>query len=718
MNKVREISSYFENMSLFIIGLFLLVLPLIFLTITTDAFIVPKQMALAIATGLFFIFFVLKTLSEGKLTFRSSPFDLPLLLFVVILFLSAILSVNRFDALAAFVPYLFMTFFYFGIVNVVKGKKPLLFILACLVLGAVVASVLTVLSYFKVYVLPIQATHTPGFTTFGSMLDQAIYLALVLPLAGQFIYRKFVAAKRKPQQPVSPFEGVQESHLPKETTGAFAFFGLCFVVILIGLAITIYLLFTTQKPILLPLEIGLQTAFASISQDTGNVLKSLILGSGVGTYLNDFTRFKAASYNAHADLWAFTFFRSSSYVLELVATTGLLGLASFLFLIFRIFREKSFFFPLLLAIIAAFVLPFSFTPTMLFFILLAIFAVDRIASANKEKVSEIEFYFVAFKRRFFGGNQHHDDNTQKKHGRFLSILVSVVLLAIVGVPLYFAGRYFISDIIFQKALVAASQNQGLQTYDLEIQAIKMYPYRDVYYRAFSQTNLALASLLVTQNKGGQISQQVQQNILTLIQQSINGGRSATTVAPLTSFNWNNLSSVYRALIGFGENADKFTLLTSQQAIALDSNNPQQYIDYGGVYYQLGNYDEAIRQFQFAITLKNDYANAYYNLGHALEMKNNYEGAMQAYQTVRQLVANDPTNAAKIDADIAALQKKAGQQQAQQQANVPPTDDQQPITVNKPSTQLPERKPPAEIPGPTISPVIPTKAVTPAPNNNN
>ena len=39
--------SYFENMGLFVIGVFLLILPLFFLSITTDAFIIPKQIALA-----------------------------------------------------------------------------------------------------------------------------------------------------------------------------------------------------------------------------------------------------------------------------------------------------------------------------------------------------------------------------------------------------------------------------------------------------------------------------------------------------------------------------------------------------------------------------------------------------------------------------------------------------------------------------------------------
>jgi len=708
MNKARTISSYFQNMGLFIIGLFLLILPLIFLTNTTDPFNLPKQFALAIAVAGFFIFFVLKTISEGKLTFRSSPFDLPLLLFIIVLLLSAVFSLNRYDALTSFVPYLFMAFLYFGIVNVVKGKGQLMFILSSLILGGVLASIINLFSYFKVYLLPFPPTHTPLFNTFGSILDQAIYLILILPVAGQFIYRHFIKTRRSRRE-VSPFEGVEPSHLPKETIGLLIFFSVSFVIIIAAAGLNIYQLFTSQKPIILPLETGLQTALAAISQDTGHVLKSLLLGSGIGTFLTDFTRFKAAAYNANPQLWAFTFFRSSTFVLELVATTGLLGLGTFLFLIYRIFRERSFFFPLLLAIIAAFILPFSFVPTTLFFILLAIFAVDRIASSNKEKVSEIEFYFVAFKKRFFGGSE---EANQSKHGRFLSILVSILILALVGVPLYYSVRYFISDLIFQRAVVAASQNQGLQTYDLEVLAIKTFPYRDIYYRAFSQTNLALANLLVTQNKGGQLSQQVQQNILTLIQQSINSGRSATTIAPLTAFNWNSLSSIYRSLIGFGENADKFTVLTSQQAIALDPNNPQQYIDLGGIYYQLGNYDDAIRQFQFAITLKQDYANAYYNLGHALEMKGNNEQAMQAYLAVRQLIANDKNNLAKVDADINALKAKTGQQESKTAA-VTPGGQQEPISVNKPTTQLPERKPPVEIPAPTVSPIPSPSAAAPS-----
>jgi len=702
----NQLISYFENMGLIISGILLLIFPLLFLSITTDAFILPKQIALAIVTGLLLLFFVAKTVVDGKISLRSTPFDLPILLFVLILFLSAIFSSNRYDALIGFVPYLYLAFFYFAIVNTVKQKKHLSFIITSLVLGSVVAGLLSILSFFKIYALPFAYTHTQQFTTFGSLLDQAVYLGLILLLLGQILYGKFVTKKHKVEE-VSPFDAPLENRKSANVSLS-SFYIVSFVIILASFIINIYSLSTTQKPLILPFSTGLQTAFGAVSQDNSNILKGLLLGSGTGTYLVDFTRFKTAAYNANANLWAFTFFRSSSYVLELIATTGLLGIAAFFFLVFKVFKQKLLFVPLLVAIVTTFVLPFSFVSVFLLFVLLAIFAVKRILSKNKEKVSEVEFYFVSLKRKLFGEEK---ENSQRRHGKILAIVICLILAVIIGIPLYFSTIFVASDITFQKALVAASQNQGTQTYDLEVKAIQTFPYRDIYYRAFSQVNITLASILVQQQQGKQPDEQTQQNILTLIQQSINAGRNATTVAPLTAFNWNNLSSIYRSLIGFGQNADQFALVTAKQATLLDPNNPQQYIEYGGIFYQLGNYDEAIRQFQFAVTIKQDYANAYYNLGHALEIKGNLNEAMQAYQIVKSLVVNDKVNAEKIDSDIKALQDKIGKQ-PESATNVSASGQQQPLNVNQPTTQLPERKPPVEIPGPKVSPTPTETAPTP------
>ena len=214
----------------------------------------------------------------------------------------------------------------------------------------------------------------------------------------------------------------------------------------------------------------------------------------------------------------------------------------------------------------------------------------------------------------------------------------------------------------------------------------------------------------------------QQAILTLIQQSINAGRQAVTVSPQSSLNWDNLSGIYRALIGFGENADQFAVLTNQQAIALDPNNPQQYVNLGGIYYQLGQWDLASNAFQSAIQIKPDYANAYYNLGHAFESKNDLNSALQVYIVVKNLVANDPESNKRISEEIAAVEAKIGSQANAQQSSQPATDaEQQELDLNRPSAQLPERDPQVKIPGPTVSPAPSTspspspRATTPSPS---
>jgi len=237
----------------------------------------------------------------------------------------------------------------------------------------------------------------------------------------------------------------------------------------------------------------------------------------------------------------------------------------------------------------------------------------------------------------------------------------------------------------------------------EIIAISIFKYRDGFYRVFSQTNFALANTLASQQpKGSSPNQTTQQNITTLIQQSIDAARAAVTVAPQTYLNWQNLSSIYRRLIGFGQNAENFAIATAQQSINLDPNNPQEYIFLGGIYYQLGRWDNAQSQFQIAIALKPDYANAHYNLGHALEQKGDLQNALGQYQAVRSLVSNDKNSLEQVDKEIATLQGKA-QTQAQAQAEANPTNNaNQTLKVNKPEAQLPAQNPPVKIPAPPIA----------------
>ena len=709
-NKVK-INELIDKASLVLIGLLLLFFPLVFTSQTTDVFTLPKQAFLGGVALAVLLLFGLKSLLNNKVVIRRNPFDLPVFLFTLAVLLSSIFAVNKADSFITFVPFLFTIFAYFAIVNTAKTKTGVLFLLSALILGALTNSVLSVLSFLKIYVLPLQATHVQTFTTFGALIDQALYLAFILPLAAYLAY-PFVMAYTKGRRQSNELETAN----PKSDFVKLAGFGLSTIIILVGLLVTIYELVYLQKPLLLPLETGFQTAFAAISQDTGRVIQGFLFGSGIGNYGIVFSRFKQAAFNMDAALWSFTFFRSSTYILEVLATTGTLGLLSFLFLIYKIVKERPVFVPLILIIAAGFILPFSFVIQALFFLLLALFvAVQGQEEQQQHRFFDVELQLVALKRGIISllPTEEESKVKQDRLSRLLPGFIFVIIAAFVLGLGFLSARYILSNIKFQNSLVAASQNNGQLTYSDQKDAIQLFGFSEAYYRIFAQTNLSLANSLASSTpQGSSPSAETTQTVYTLIQQAINAGRQATTIAPQSAIDWQNLSSIYRSLIGFGQNADSFAILSAQQAVTLDPNNPQEYINLGGIYYQLSQWDKAEQQFQQAITLKPDYPNAYYNLGHTLMQKGDLKGALAQFQTVKTLVANDPTNTAKITAEITDLQAKIG---AEAQGTNPAnnTKTQNPLNVNAPSPTLPPQNPPVKIPGPSVSPV-PSSSPAPTP----
>ena len=63
-----------------------------------------------------------------------------------------------------------------------------------------------------------------------------------------------------------------------------------------------------------------------------------------------------------------------------------------------------------------------------------------------------------------------------------------------------------------------------------------------------------------------------------------------------------------------------------QAITIDPNSPEGYLQRGMVYLDLGKYDEAIADFTQVITLDDSIARAYSNLGIAQAQKENFDQA--------------------------------------------------------------------------------------------
>src|SRR5260221_6186993 len=654
----QQIIQTIENALVFLWGITFLLFPVFFLTITTDFFILPKQILLMLAVFLSLVLWSAKMILEEKVRIRRTPFDIPVAIVMVVFLLSSLFSQNRLDSFISFIPVFIAGLDYFVLVNVVRKKEEGIFLATTLLVGAAAAGLIHLLSYYKIYLRPFPSTHVVTFTTFGSIFDQLLFLAAILPLGLVMAY------------PLSKGK-------TNATTITFAALS---ALVVTGIAITAIELLTNQKPLILPFEVGFQTAFAAISQDTRRVAQGFFFGSGYGTYFTDFTRFKQATFNTNPTLWFVNFNKSSSFVLELLATTGALGILSLLFLAGKVFQKPAkkvtnpLFAAVALILLLSLVLPFSYLHVALLFLLLALFAVFQ-AHSTPSQFYDIELRFVTLKKGIISFANFDDRLTgeEKQYTKIMPIIMLSTFAILILLLGFFTVRFVYSDMLFQKSLVASAANNGTATYQDRNTGITVFPYRRTYYSIVSQTNLALSNCLAAvQAKNGSPSAQIQQTLYTLIQQSITAARQATTLAPITVTYWQNLSSVYRSLIGFGQNAESFAILANQQAIILDPTNPQEYISLGGLYYQLGQYAKPIQQFTQAATLKQDFANAYYNLGHAYEQKGDLQNALTNYQIIKQLVPNDSANEKRISNKIPELQAKIGNQNQNQAAQKAPT----------------------------------------------
>lgn len=711
MNK--EATGVISSVATILTATVCLVFPLFFLTLTTDYFTFPKQILIVFASLSLLILWGVKALAERKVTIQMNPLNIPVLIFAIILILSTFFSISKQDALIQSIPVLLLCVFFFTTVNFIQEKSSFMIVVLSLLVGTGVSALLSILASFNIFILPFEAVKNQGFNTHGSPIQHIAFLLPLLILCGSSIYD--IVKKRR-------FSALTKDYTHMIQLAAVLIFTA-------GIAIVIYqVVVSPQKPILLPFNHGFQVAFAAISQDTQRLIQSLLVGSGYGTFAADFTRFIAPTFNSY-NFWNLTFSFSSSYVLELLATTGILGFLSFVFIFINFIRSKArvnnpLFLATLTVFILALVIPFSYSIVFLLFILLALFVTHR-SIENAKGFEPVTLNMVTLRQGLFSVSE--GSGKSKENLVVPTIILALSVITAVFILFYLTGSgatprkgyvaLISSDMKFAKSFTPDALRSGTETYNLQTQAITEYPYRADYYRLFSQINLALAANLVSAQQGNEPSEEVQNNIIALLQQSINSARQAVTLSPFTSINWQNLGQIYRNLIGVGENAEQFAVASYNQAIALNPSNPGLRIELGGIYYQLRQWDLAQNQFTIATQLKPDYANAYYNLGHVLEEKNDLNNALLQYQAVRQLVANDKTNADKIDAEIAALQEKIGSQAQTADTGLAPSDDTTPLNINTPQTEFPERDPRVAIPEPPEGQPTPTPSSIPAPDED-
>ncbi len=746
------------------------VTPLLMFNQTTEFYEIPKLIFLIFTTVLLLGLWVFSWILKGKISISRTPLDLALIFLLLAVIVSAFFSPTRLISIygnlprvhASAVAWVMYILLYFLAVSHFRKFKNIKYLLYVLCGTGVVLSIISLLSYFQIF-LPISFAKSVNFTPTGSSFSTIAYLMMLIPLpilslVNRNKYMPFplaaalatlfgtviVLISSVPYIVVLAliFVACLLISRPQQVKSNFKYFvGPAVIVALF--AVLTYLPLTGPfgyfhnlgnnfpKEIQLSLPVSWKVT-ASTFRDAP------FFGTGPSSYSFNFTSYKPAEFNT-LPYWNFSFDTAYNEIFQLLATLGLFGLGAFVVVLAIVLRaskrnlsfrssdtveenEAPVILPALAlsAIVAVVLLVLHATTLVSIVMTLFIFAAFMMAQKPiREKVTELSLGIKA----------------TTSGGRFdlFPVLVFGLYLVVAVFFLNRAVKAVAADYYHRQAL-SQSLKDGSLTYKYLQRAESLNPNVALYRVDMAQTNFALANAIALQkgpteaNPQGTLTDNDKQTIQTLLSQAINEGRMAVALSPRSAANWELLGSIYRNITGVAQNALEFSLASYGQAIQRDPLNPALRVNVGGIYYAGKNYPLAVRFFSDAANLKSDYANAYYNLAIAMRDNNDLANSVLVAQQLVNMLSKD-TNSNDYKTAIALLadlKSKLESQQAQQASQQSVTTNQSTSALQNPN--LPNvttlDNPPTVSPAPTVRPnpnsnlprptVTPARRITPTP----
>ena len=412
-----------------------------------------------------------------------------------------------------------------------------------------------------------------------------------------------------------------------------------------------------------PLEVSLsnKSSWPIVFQ---TIKASPIWGSGPGTFIYDFSKYKDSTFNV-GSLWNMEFNAASSKVLTDLATVGILGsLAWFLLVGFSVFYavktltvDRSF---------AKTPKASSEADVLKISMLLSSFVMFAVASFgyflyNPNLSLELFWYFslavmvaLIFK----------DKNRYVLKSSSLSMLVITFVATgffIFGLGfLVLEGQRYYANVNYYRGLKAFSVNQKDEAMAHFKVAASNNKSLDYYYRQLTIFSLVNLREKVSAYGQGGLNDEEKTQIQALVQESVNYANTSVSLNSKNFANWSAKGYMCQNLIGLNPDAVECALKSYDEAIALYPANPYLYFQQGNVYLsqidnltapQLGQKNELLEKakekFNKAIELKEDYALAYIQLAQIAKAQNDSGAVSLALQNATKYSARNSNIALQI-----------------------------------------------------------------------
>ncbi len=658
---------YVEVISYVFLILNVLIVPLFVDKSLVNSFVISKQY---IFIGLILINLLLlagRTVLLKKLEYRRSVIDVPVLLIFAAALLSAIFSMAGYDSFVGrneyfvfnFVYLLFLGLFYFLLGNHLTTRGRWQAVLDTLVMVGGITAALFVLKIIFHIELP-----APWFPQLWNTTDSVnstfgIWLIVTFVLSAGYLIKKEVSVARLLVYfSIAALALVSLVLLSFKILWWMLLLGIIFLLLLgvsfikearlgwlsvlfaVLVIVAVFITFDTPKSLQsnVPPEIslGILPSWHITNNTLFSGLKPFFIGSGLGSFGVDFSRFRDAGFNNDPVAWSLRFSQPFSTFFALLAEGGVTLVLALIFTVLFVLgyvlmvwlrtrsesRIKKIFddapdqpgghIEIFLIVVAWLLVTIGgaivfYGPTLwwLWWLLLGL-VITGLSFLNS---------------KIFHSKQITIEDTPQYNLSFSFVLIvvmaAVIMLGVWGVRLYLA------EVAYAQAVRGSNFNEMEAKLN---QAIARRANVDNYYVALAQVYLARATESSRQPKPNVSA------VSALVAQAVNAAKQATDLAPNSVLLWSNLATMYENAAVLLPGAREWAIKSLVSAKDLEPTNPVLWWRLGNNYSLAGQKDDAIKHFQQAIALKRDYLNPYLGLATLYEQNNDLDKAAELYRS--------------------------------------------------------------------------------------
>jgi len=420
--------------------------------------------------------------------------------------------------------------------------------------------------------------------------------------------------------------------------------------IIISLSLIISSIAFSKQGALFP---SFSLSFKAASQIVKTLL-TFLFGLGMDNYSFVFTQVKDIAYN-QTSLWQFpapSLDRSTLF--HIISTTGMIGLTSFLYLLFSLTKKIRHHFSLQLDLIYLLCVILIFPPSLLVFFLL-FFLVSQTEKKNKEHVVGLSQSFSLYS---------------------YAILI-ITACVFFGSTIRYLSSLYLADYLYIQSFVGMQENKFNKVYDNQKKALSYNSYAELYHLGFARTHFIFAQNIINKAASGSADVNAQLNsakslvftkeskqmLIEAIQFAITENQIAIHLNPKKAEYWAQLAQTFilipKELQAPNEteaNSPQTAALTYlKKAMELDPNNPVYYFQIGQILLSQKKTEKGFASIKKATELKPNWADAHYQLGILYANKNDMKNATRELE-IALANMDSKTNQKEYDAVKQMLDK--------------------------------------------------------------